>query len=118
MAGTSSRIRKKALRDPTYGLKDILVDGRRDEQSAFQAREIESKDTKRDEINEVNADNNVTSAEDHIHMRKDLVQLKERTVVNVENKIILRKSVVENNNNKSSRDENAAPRNATKRQSL
>jgi hypothetical protein len=53
MAGTSSRIRKKALRDPTYGLKDILVDGRRDEQSAFQAREIESKDTKRDEINEV-----------------------------------------------------------------
>ena len=27
MAGTSSRIRKRALRDPTYTLKDILVDG-------------------------------------------------------------------------------------------
>ena len=30
-AGTSSRIRKKALRDPTYDLKAILLDGRRDE---------------------------------------------------------------------------------------
>ena len=27
MAGTSSRIRKRALRDPTYTLKHILVDG-------------------------------------------------------------------------------------------
>ena len=46
MAGTSSRIRKKALRDPTYVLKDILVDGKRDEQSAYQARGIESKEPK------------------------------------------------------------------------
>ena len=29
---------KKALRDPTYTLKDILADGRREEQSSFQAR--------------------------------------------------------------------------------
>ncbi len=44
MAGTSSRIRKKALRDPDYTLKDILIDGRRDEQSRYQAHDIESKD--------------------------------------------------------------------------
>ena len=47
-------------------------------------------------------------------MKKDLVQLKERTVINVENKVILRKSVVANNNSsKSSRDGNAAPRKVT-----
>ena len=44
MAGTSSRIRKRALRDPTYTLKDILVDGRQHEQRSYQARDIESKD--------------------------------------------------------------------------
>ena len=44
MAGTSSRIRKKALRDLDYTLKDILIDGRRDEESRYQARDIESKD--------------------------------------------------------------------------
>ena len=41
-AGTSTRIRKKALRDPTYDLKAILIDGRRAEQSSYQARDIES----------------------------------------------------------------------------
>ena len=40
--GTSSRIRKRASRDPKYTLKDMLVDGRRDEISAYQSREIES----------------------------------------------------------------------------
>ena len=55
MAGTSSRIRKKALRDPTYALKDILVDGRREEQSSYQARNIESKDSPRDNLNEMNS---------------------------------------------------------------
>ena len=44
-AGSSSRICKKALRDPSYDLKSILIDGRRDELSAFQACDIESKDT-------------------------------------------------------------------------
>ncbi|CAB3993628.1 Hypothetical predicted protein [Paramuricea clavata] len=34
-AGSSSRIRKKALRNPTYDLKAILIDGRCDEQSAY-----------------------------------------------------------------------------------
>ena len=54
MAGTSSRIRKRALRDPTYDLKAILLDGRRAEQSEFQTREIESKEQKPDGVNKVN----------------------------------------------------------------
>ena len=49
-AGSSSRIRKKALRDPTYDLKAILIDGRRDEQSAYQARDIESKEQKNEAL--------------------------------------------------------------------
>jgi len=44
IAGTSSRIRKNALKDPKYTLKDMLLDGRRSETSQFQAREIESQD--------------------------------------------------------------------------
>ena len=44
IGGLSSRIRKKALREPEYKLKDMLLDGRRDEMSEFQARDIESKD--------------------------------------------------------------------------
>ena len=42
VGGTSSRIRKRALRDLKYTLKDMLVDGRRDEISTYQSREIES----------------------------------------------------------------------------
>ena len=38
----SSRIRRRAVRDPTYTLKDMLIDGRRDETSSFQARDIET----------------------------------------------------------------------------
>ena len=44
IAGTSSRIRKNALKDPKYTLKDMLLDGRRSETSQYQAREIESQD--------------------------------------------------------------------------
>jgi hypothetical protein len=51
--GISSRIRKKALREPDYDLKQILLDGRRAEQSEFQARDIESKDEKSDNIQQV-----------------------------------------------------------------
>ena len=47
-AGTSSRIRKRALRDPSYDLKSILLDGRRAEQSEYQARDIESKEPSTD----------------------------------------------------------------------
>jgi hypothetical protein len=53
--GISSRIRKKALRESDYDLKQILLDGRRAEQSEFQARDIESKDEKSDNIQQVRA---------------------------------------------------------------
>ena len=39
--GTSTRIRKRALRDPGYSLKDILIDGRKAQTSAVQASEME-----------------------------------------------------------------------------
>jgi len=42
--GTSTRIRKQALRDPSYDLKAMLLDGRRDEISKFQSAEIEGKE--------------------------------------------------------------------------
>eukprot|EP00112_Aurelia_sp_Birch-Aquarium-sp1_P000332 Seg1028.3 transcript_id=Seg1028.3/GoldUCD/mRNA.D3Y31 product="hypothetical protein" protein_id=Seg1028.3/GoldUCD/D3Y31 len=38
IGGSSSRIRKQALRDPKYDLKAILLDGRRDEISKFQSK--------------------------------------------------------------------------------
>ena len=40
--GSSSRLRKKALRDPKYTLKEMLLDGQRDETSARQASNMES----------------------------------------------------------------------------
>ena len=46
IGGRSSKIRKRALRDPTFDLKVMLIEGRRDEQSTFQTKEIESKETK------------------------------------------------------------------------
>ena len=42
IGGSSSQIRKKALRDTAYKLKDMLLDGRRKEFSTFQSKEIES----------------------------------------------------------------------------
>ena len=41
IGGKSSRVRKQALRDPTYSLKDLLLDVRREETSKVQAAEIE-----------------------------------------------------------------------------
>ena len=52
-SGMSSRIWKRALRDPTYDLKAILLDGRCDEQSAFQACNIESKEIGSEDINKI-----------------------------------------------------------------
>ena len=48
IGGRSSRIRKRALRDPEYSLKDMLIDGRRDESSSYQAKDIESKEETRE----------------------------------------------------------------------
>ena len=44
IGGRSSRIRKQALRGPDYSLKDMLIDGRRDEASNYQEKDIESKE--------------------------------------------------------------------------
>ena len=44
IGGNSSKIRKRALRDPTFDLKAMLLEGRRDEQSTYQAKQIESKE--------------------------------------------------------------------------
>ncbi|XP_028412526.1 uncharacterized protein LOC114535409 [Dendronephthya gigantea] len=53
IGGKSSKIRKRALRDPTFDLKAMLIEGRRDEQSTFQTKEIESKETKDGEMNRI-----------------------------------------------------------------
>ena len=45
IGGASSKIRKRALRDPSFNLAALLLEGRRDEQSAFQAKDIESTST-------------------------------------------------------------------------
>ncbi|CAB3998539.1 Transposon Tf2-9 poly [Paramuricea clavata] len=42
IGGASSKIRKRALRDPSFNLAAMLLEGRRDEQSTFQAKDIES----------------------------------------------------------------------------
>ncbi|CAB3991765.1 PREDICTED: uncharacterized protein LOC107336737 [Paramuricea clavata] len=46
IGGTSSKIRRKhALRDPKFDLKGMLLEGRRDEQSSYQIKDIESKES-------------------------------------------------------------------------
>ena len=45
IGGTSSKIRKQlALRDPKFDLKNMLSEGRRDEKSSYQIKDIESKE--------------------------------------------------------------------------
>ena len=53
IGGSSSCLRKQALRDPKYDLKAMLLDGRRDEMSKFQSKEIEGKPGSREETNQV-----------------------------------------------------------------
>ena len=57
IGGTSSRIRKQALRDPTYDPKAMLLDGRRDEISHYQSKEIEAQKSERpaEETNRITA---------------------------------------------------------------
>ena len=52
IGGSSSRIRKWAPRDPTYNLATMLLDGRRDESSTYQARKIEEKEPLSAETNQ------------------------------------------------------------------
>ena len=50
IGGNSSKIRKRALRDPTFDLNAMLLEGRHAE-SAYQAKQIESKDLTDGETN-------------------------------------------------------------------
>ena len=45
VGGVSSQIRRRGLRDPAYNRPQMLPDGRREEMSIFQTREIESNET-------------------------------------------------------------------------
>ena len=51
--GSSSRLRKKALRDPTCKLQDILLEGQRDEASTQQASIIESSLSQGQDLNQL-----------------------------------------------------------------
>ena len=51
--GTSSRLRKKALRDPKYTLKEMLLECQRDETSTQQASSIESNIGPKQELHRV-----------------------------------------------------------------
>ena len=53
IGGNSSKIRKRALRDPTFDLKAMMLEGRRDEQSTYQAKQIESKEPTDGETNKL-----------------------------------------------------------------
>ncbi|CAB3996492.1 PREDICTED: uncharacterized protein LOC107336737 [Paramuricea clavata] len=53
IGGNSSKIRKRALCDPTFDLKSMLLEGRRDEQSKYQAQQIESKEQTDGEANKL-----------------------------------------------------------------
>ena len=44
VGATSTKIQKRALPDPTFDLKFMLIEGRRNEQSTYQAKQIESKE--------------------------------------------------------------------------
>ena len=61
IGGTSSKIRKRALRDPNFDLKAMLLEGRRDEQSAFQAKDIESRERNFAETNKLSTQKSETS---------------------------------------------------------
>ena len=73
IGGNSSKIRKRALHDPTFDLKAMLLEGRRDEQSTYQAKQIESTEVIDGETNklEKNSSNSATCrncGRNHPHM--------------------------------------------------
>ena len=65
IGGLSSKIRKQALRNPKFKLADMLIEGRRDEQSKFQARDIESEEVKIAETNQVSKPYRVNTEKKH-----------------------------------------------------
>ena len=62
IGGTSSKIRKRALRDPKFDLKSMLLEGRRDEQSSYQIKEIESKEPTEANTNKLDGKSTKTEA--------------------------------------------------------
>ena len=50
LKGSSSRLRKQALRDPKMTLKDLLIVGRQFEMSSFQAADIEQKQSEQEDV--------------------------------------------------------------------
>ena len=44
IGGASSKIRERAWRDPKFDFKSMLLEGRRDQQSSYQMKDIESKE--------------------------------------------------------------------------
>eukprot|EP00794_Sanderia_malayensis_P000736 gene736-biopygen16 len=57
VGGVSSRIRKRALRDPAYNLQQMLLDGRREEMSAYQTRDIESNESTSAAVHQIKSTN-------------------------------------------------------------
>ena len=53
MKGKSSRLRKKALREPEIKLQDMIIEGRNSETSSAQASGMETKSTEESQVNMV-----------------------------------------------------------------
>eukprot|EP00794_Sanderia_malayensis_P015540 gene15540-17125_t len=51
--GKSSKIKKRALRDPKYDLAAMLLDGRRDEINKYQSKDIETQESLHAEANKI-----------------------------------------------------------------
>lgn len=98
IGGSSSKIRRRALRDPTFSLAAMLLEGRRDEQSTFQARDIEttehtplsSAQTEQDQIDAVYQQPKCRNCGGSFPHKGALVLRKESSVETVANSIISR----------------------------
>ena len=78
--GTSSRLRKRALRDATYSLENMLIYGRKAETSTAQATGIEAQqqphEVRRIHQQRVNKIKHAIFVVWHTHMEINLAQLK------------------------------------------
>ena len=54
IGGKSSKLRRHTLRDPTFDLTAMLLDGRRDEIGSYQSKDIEGKDSSAAETHQLN----------------------------------------------------------------
>ena len=103
----------RALRDPTFDLKSTLLEGRRDEQSKYQAQQIESKEQTDCEANKLeqklsngsisNSSNVICRNCGRAYPHTGACPAKGNPVIIVENRIISL-LFVEENKNKNKRD--------------